>query len=229
MDEKQKRQHLIDLLNKQGVQDPAKLATDRMVKKALRRLEANGIPDGLSDALAAFVRDELGFTGKPAEALLPPREKEEDAPVENIFPSETAKAPTKKGKKKAPAKEKTEKKETEPKEKAPIPDFANGQTFVCKGREASGKGRYAEGGFLILKNSVASPKVAPSAEDSLVPLRGELISSGVIVKDDGVLKFVQNYLCRTPSGAASVLLGSSVNGKICWKNSEGKTLKDLGA
>lgn len=38
---------------------------------------------------------------------------------------------------------------------------------------------------------------------------------------------VEDILFNTPSGAASFACGSSANGNVEWKNSQGVTLKEL--
>ncbi|WP_367110724.1 DUF4357 domain-containing protein [uncultured Psychrobacter sp.] len=37
----------------------------------------------------------------------------------------------------------------------------------------------------------------------------------------------ENYLCKTPSGAAQIVLGRSSNGWTEWANMDGKTLSDV--
>lgn len=83
MEENKKRQMLIDILTKLGVENPAKLATDRMVKKAQRRL-AGGFPDGLADTQREFIRTELGVSG--ATLVVPSEGKTVTESVENTTP-----------------------------------------------------------------------------------------------------------------------------------------------
>jgi hypothetical protein len=53
-----------------------------------------------------------------------------------------------------------------------------------------------------------------------------LISKSIVSKTDGALKLTQDYTFDSPSSAAGVLLGRTANGRIEWKDSTGKTLKD---
>jgi hypothetical protein len=55
-------------------------------------------------------------------------------------------------------------------------------------------------------------------------LRAPLIASGVLVADGKRLRFTRDHLFRTPSGAASVLLGRSANGWIEWMTESRQTL-----
>jgi hypothetical protein len=58
-------------------------------------------------------------------------------------------------------------------------------------------------------------------------LREDLIKSGVLVGVDNVLKFSQDFEFTSPSTAASVIAGASVNGRESWRTAEGRTLKEL--
>lgn len=57
--------------------------------------------------------------------------------------------------------------------------------------------------------------------------RAELLASGEISQVDG--KYFLNITIEfnTPSGASDFVLGSSTNGWVEWKNSEGKTLNEI--
>lgn len=58
--------------------------------------------------------------------------------------------------------------------------------------------------------------------------RKSLVSQGVLVEiPGGFLQFTQDYVFTSPSRAAEVILGRSANGRTEWKNSAGKTLKEL--
>ncbi len=59
-------------------------------------------------------------------------------------------------------------------------------------------------------------------------LRELLIAENVIKpKSNGDLYFTRNYLFSSPSAAAAVILGYSVNGRNVWKNDEGKSIKEI--
>ncbi|GAB3471129.1 DUF4357 domain-containing protein [Polaromonas eurypsychrophila] len=63
--------------------------------------------------------------------------------------------------------------------------------------------------------------------------RQELIANGVLVPESGnagsPYRLTQDYVFSSPSTAAAVLLGRSANGGIEWKDSIGRTLKELQA
>ena len=58
-------------------------------------------------------------------------------------------------------------------------------------------------------------------------LRQQLQHRGVLVLDGQGLRFTQDFRFNSPSLAAGVLVGGSANGRICWKDERGRTLKAL--
>ena len=58
-------------------------------------------------------------------------------------------------------------------------------------------------------------------------LRKDLLAQGVIVDQGQYYAFTQDQVFTSPSTAAGVILGRTANGRIEWKNSDGKTLKQL--
>ena len=67
----------------------------------------------------------------------------------------------------------------------------------------------------------------PSAQAYLVALRQSLVDRGIIVPNGEGLKMGQDYTFDSPSTAAGVLLGRSSNGRVGWKDEEGRTLKEI--
>jgi hypothetical protein len=58
-------------------------------------------------------------------------------------------------------------------------------------------------------------------------MRGELLAQGILRMLEGSLIFTKDHLFKSPSAAATTVLGRSANGWIEWKNSKGKTLDEL--
>ncbi len=109
----------------------------------------------------------------------------------------------------------------------PIIKTESVEKFFCKGKEAEGTGELVEDGFVVRAGSIARVEIVPSAVESVSALRKKLLDSGVLVEQDGHLRFTQDYLFNTPSGAAMVLLGRTANGWVEWKDASGKTLHDV--
>ncbi len=61
----------------------------------------------------------------------------------------------------------------------------------------------------------------------LSTLRKDLLAQGVIVDSGQNYTFAQDQVFSSPSTAAGVILGRTANGRKDWRNSEGKTLKEL--
>jgi hypothetical protein len=58
-------------------------------------------------------------------------------------------------------------------------------------------------------------------------LRQNLIERGVLQQEGNHYRFTQDYAFSSPSTAAAVVLGRSANGRIEWKDGQGRTLKEL--
>lgn len=49
----------------------------------------------------------------------------------------------------------------------------------------------------------------------------------MLAAEGGGYRFSQDYVFTSPSTAAAVVLGRSANGRIEWKDAQGRTLKEL--
>ena len=58
-------------------------------------------------------------------------------------------------------------------------------------------------------------------------MRKKLLEGEILVEQDGNLRFTQDYLFSSPSGAAAAVLGRTANGWIEWKDKDGKTLSEI--
>lgn len=89
----------------------------------------------------------------------------------------------------------------------------------------SAEGIFSDGKFIVLKGSKAKKELATSFPKTQIEKREELISSGVLIDDGKCLLFSENYTCKSPSEASNLVIGTSSNGPLSWKDSFGKTLK----
>lgn len=78
-------------------------------------------------------------------------------------------------------------------------------------------------GFVVYKGSEYNEEITSSCTAAIDNKRNELIQSGKM--KNGVL--TEDVQFGSPSTAAKVLIGNSVNGKIVWVDSNGYTLKQL--
>lgn len=100
--------------------------------------------------------------------------------------------------------------------------------YILKGaRGAEATGIPTDEGFLVFKGSKASKDVVPSYPYALQNLRARLhaqhkfeeVATGFVLTTDLTFK--------SPSTAATVILGRSANGLIEWKQENGKSLKEV--
>ena len=77
--------------------------------------------------------------------------------------------------------------------------------------------------FVVLKDSTMNPNTRKSSDNGIVKLRNELIETGVVKN----YSFTENHTFLSPSMAAAVIVGGNSNGWDLWKNSKGRSLKEI--
>lgn len=95
-------------------------------------------------------------------------------------------------------------------------------TLYCKRSGINSVGVRTSDGFVIKRGSIISSKVTKSCPDYVLKKREQLKH---LITENNML--VEDILFNTPSGAASFACGSSANGNVEWKDSQGVTLKEL--
>jgi hypothetical protein len=106
----------------------------------------------------------------------------------------------------------------------------SGSLLSCKGKGIVATGQDTPQGFVVVSGSFATSVEAPSLKrhfPSISELRTDLQQRGVLVPDDGKLRFTQDYTFNSPSMASSVVRGCMSNGRTDWKDSSGRTLKEI--
>lgn len=109
-------------------------------------------------------------------------------------------------------------------------DLPKERMLFCKGRGGDARGCDTPQGFRVLKGSLAAPEPVPSFAvqwASYFLLRQQLLGSGVLVAKNEKLVFSQDYSFNSPSMASAIVLGSSPNGRVDWKDAAGRTLKEI--
>jgi hypothetical protein len=81
-------------------------------------------------------------------------------------------------------------------------------------------GYEVDDGFVVQAGSQSPREHVPSTPEPIARLRQTLLSQGVFVEEKGCWKMTFS----SPSTAAAVLLGRSANGRIEWKDAQGRTL-----
>lgn len=85
----------------------------------------------------------------------------------------------------------------------------------------------SEGEVVVRGGSLARTRVAPSLGPTAVAMRDELLAAGVLRETEHGLLFTQDYAFGSPSGAAQVVYGASVNGWDAWKLGSGESLQTV--
>lgn len=99
-----------------------------------------------------------------------------------------------------------------------------------KGRGVVARGFESGTGFVVLGGSTAAAEAVPSLLQHVphaVALRQALLDQGVLLHAGGELRFTQDFPFSSPSTAADVVLGRSANGRLEWKDEQGRSLRDL--
>lgn len=84
-------------------------------------------------------------------------------------------------------------------------------------------------GIEVQKGSGMNQHETPSLSGSYSNLRKTLIEKGIVIEKSNKLEFVEDFEFSSPSTAAAIILGYSINGRVAWKDSRGKTMNDLEA
>jgi hypothetical protein len=120
-------------------------------------------------------------------------------------------------------------------EQAALPANASSAPLLqCKGKGVTASGYESSQGFVVKAGSQAVATAVPSMQQhvrGMYELRQELIGNGVLAPGpEGAAegyRFTQDYVFSSPSTAAAVVLGRSANGRIEWKDAQGRTLKGI--
>lgn len=96
-----------------------------------------------------------------------------------------------------------------------------------KGLKATG--RRTPTGFVVFQGSQAVAKPRPSVQYWIVDQRQALLDEGALVLAGAGLEFTRDVEFSSPSAAAAVIHGGSMNGQTAWKDSTGRTLKEIEA
>lgn len=105
--------------------------------------------------------------------------------------------------------------------------IAHQRFLFLKSRDITARGYDEAEGFIVLSGSLAAKIEVPSIPTHLSDLRRLLVSQGVLMEDGDFYRLAQAYTFNSPSTAAGVILGRSVNGRDFWKDSDGRSLKDI--
>ena len=90
-----------------------------------------------------------------------------------------------------------------------------------------GEARMTNEGFILYKGSTIASTLAPSIAEQREKLISKLLAENIVVKENALYKFAQDYSFNSPSAAADLVCGYSTNGWMAWKTVDGKTLDEV--
>jgi hypothetical protein len=99
--------------------------------------------------------------------------------------------------------------------------------LILRAKGVEARGQEAAEGFVVRAGSQAVKREVPSIHAYLSGLRRALVEQGVLEDVGSCYRLSQNYTFNSPSTAAGVLLGRSANGRIEWKDAQGRTLREI--
>ena len=95
------------------------------------------------------------------------------------------------------------------------------------GKGVKARGNEDVGGFVVRAGSQAVKKDVSKLHPYISNLRRTLVLQRVLAEDGPVYRLDQDYTFTSPSNASCVLLANHSNGRIAWKDSNGRTLKEI--
>lgn len=107
------------------------------------------------------------------------------------------------------------------------PKSIGGARMFMNGPDTRAEGEDQNGGFLVTAGSLARRIETLTLQDSVRDLRKKLVNDGLLVVDGQSLRLTHDHLFSSPSTAAACFLARSANGRTEWKDSTGRTLREI--
>ena len=110
---------------------------------------------------------------------------------------------------------------------APMSGTAEAPLFHYKGRGFEAKLLITRDRELVLqKDSRCRQKTTNTVPEGVTSLRSTLLEKSVLIEKDDVLILTTDYIFRSVTAAAAMVVGASINGRTAWKLANGTTFAD---
>lgn len=109
----------------------------------------------------------------------------------------------------------------------PDNDSLVGHKLYFKVNGHSAEGKQNDEGFLLIKGSEISLQTTASIPGKIKLIRQKLIEEKTLIEQNEKLVLIKDIVLSSSSYAGALVAGTSRSGPQSWKNSKGKTLKDL--
>jgi hypothetical protein len=106
-------------------------------------------------------------------------------------------------------------------------DGARSRDLFLKAKGIEARGVDGSEGFVVRAGSQAVRDEVASIHAYMSDLRKSLLTQRVLEPAGTGYRLTQDYTFNSPSTAAGVLLGRSSNGRVEWKDAQGRTLKEI--
>ena len=103
----------------------------------------------------------------------------------------------------------------------------SGPVFYCKTKKLIASGQRSEEGFIVFAGSQAVLTPTKAFPVGSAKYRDRLIEKGILQKADNHYVFVEDHEFSSPSAAAGLVKGGSVNGLTAWVTDENIILKNI--
>lgn len=116
----------------------------------------------------------------------------------------------------------------------PQPDLGEipslrGTAVILSVKGLLANGVLVDDGLLVLQGSKAASKVMDSLSGSYRRLRSELLERRILSQVGSETSFCEDYLFSSPSAAAAIVVGYSINGRDAWKLKSGVSISAMEA
>jgi hypothetical protein len=99
--------------------------------------------------------------------------------------------------------------------------------LFCKGKDAIAQGEMIDDGFVVLKGSKANKEQTKTAGTWVTGMRKKLLDDKIMIIENNVLVFSEDFVFGSPSAAAAAVLGRQANGWLEWKDKHNKTIDEI--
>lgn len=107
------------------------------------------------------------------------------------------------------------------------PTAATSVTLYYRSGLVNAEGRDDSRGFLVYEGAIGA-RESKVMQQGYAALKERLLAEGVLsFEGPDRLRLTRDWLFESPSAAGGVLSGTSVNGRIAWRDATGRTLKTI--
>jgi hypothetical protein len=108
-----------------------------------------------------------------------------------------------------------------------IPSVSNDIPLALNYRKLKASALLTDEGVVVLKGAEALSQIKETLTPGYKKIKQDLIDSGKLIKSGDKLILQVDYLFKSPSAAAGILIGQASNGRVLWKDDLGRTIAQI--